>query len=350
MKAFLITILSLCLIMFVGFIGFSFYLPKDIIIEQEVLSSAEKNIKIEDNINPRAEENQNNSDEIIIYAVGDIMLDRGVKYVVEKYGDKDYKFPFLNIADYLSKADITFGNLESQISDKGKKIGTVNSFRADPKAIDGLKYAGFDVVSVANNHFLDYDRDAMEDSFNRLKTAGIMHIGGGSNEDEAFLPKIIEIKGVKIGFLAYCAVGSTGWRAGKDSPGIAFITNKDIKKIKEDIKKAKEKVDILIVSSHAGTEYQVKSDSSQQSFYRSFIQAGADLVLGHHPHVAQELEGYPPGWIQYSLGNFVFDQGFSEATMKGILLEVKIKEKKIQEVSEKQIEMNKNFQPELVKE
>ncbi len=335
---------------FIVLIAGIFALNRFLLFDRVMLSADESDILKNSRQTPlknnKINENAGDS-KITIYAVGDIMMDRGVEYMISKYGNDDFNFPFLKIADYTGKADILFGNLESQISDKGSKIGTVNSFRADIRAIDALKYAGFDVVSVANNHVLDYDKQAMEDSFTRLKNAGIVYAGGGFNEEEAFSPRIIEIKGTKIGFLAYCFVGSEWWTAKGKSSGIAFITPGDLEKIKKDIKKAKQQVDILIVSSHAGDEYQTEQNDFQETLYRSFIDSGADIVLGHHPHVSQPLEGYPPGYIKYSLGNFVFDQGFSENTMKGSLLEIKIEDKKVKNVEEKQIKMNQYFQPEL---
>lgn len=140
---------------------------------------------------------------ITLFFVGDIMLDRGVKVSVKKYGNNDWKFPFLKISDFLNQADILFGNLEGPISDKGRKVGTIYSFRADPKVVEGLKYAGFDILSVANNHIFDYAESAMIDTFSRLKEAGIDYIGGGFNESEAYSPEIREINGTKIAFLAF---------------------------------------------------------------------------------------------------------------------------------------------------
>lgn len=283
-------------------------------------------------------------DKVVIYAVGDIMLDRGVKYMVYKHGNGDYSFPFKKIAPFLKKADIVFGNLESQISDKGYKIGTVNSFRVEPKAALGLKYAGFDIVSVANNHSFDYTAAALKDSFSRLDEAGIKYVGGGANEDEAFGLKVIEANNTKIGFLAYCSVGAKGWAATDKSPGIAFLSDDNIERIKGDIQRAKEQVDVLIVTSHSGEEYQTEENEYQRNLYQSFIESGADVVLGHHPHVMQPLKGN----IMYSLGNFVFDQGFSLNTMKGSLLEITIENKKVTDINQKLIKMNEYFQPEAV--
>lgn len=136
----------------------------------------------------------------VLMFVGDVMLDRGVEYNIENTGKGDFKFPFLKAADYLKGACILVGNLEGPISDKGEKVGSIYSFRNNPKAIEGLKFAGFDILSVANNHIFDYGRDAMEDTFFRLKAAGIDYVGGGFNEKEAYSPVIREIKGTKIAF------------------------------------------------------------------------------------------------------------------------------------------------------
>lgn len=283
--------------------------------------------------------------QITFFAAGDIMLDRGVEYKIEKIGNGDFKFPFLKIADELKKADIIFGNLESVISDKGRNVGSVNSFRADPKAVEGLVYAGFDIVSVCNNHALDYTGEALEDSLKRLKTAGIKHVGAGFSEKEAFSSKILEVKNTKFGFLAYSNLGSKYWRAEGENSGIATVSDNDLKEIKKEVSEAKKEVDILVVSFHWGDEYSASPNGFQELWGRAIIDAGADLVLGHHPHVGQPLEKYNNGWIAYSLGNFVFDQWFSKETMQGFLLEMKIENKKIKEARLRQVIINNDFQP-----
>jgi len=277
---------------------------------------------------------------LTIFAVGDIMLDRGVEYEIKKEGNGDYKFPFLKIADYLKKADILFGNLESVISDKGEKVGSIYSFRANPKAINGLVFASFDVLSVANNHVFDYGRLAIEDSLKRLKNDGIDYVGAGFSEEEVRSGIIKEIKGTKICFLAYTDKGSEYWQAKVNNSGIGWLDDKII----DDIKKAKERSDLVIVSMHFGDEYQDQQNKEQEYFAKLAIDSGADLIIGSHPHTVQPVEKYKQGWIAYSLGNFVFDQNFSKETMEGILLEVLVKNKKIQKVSQAKIEISDNFQ------
>ena len=284
---------------------------------------------------------------ITLVLVGDIMLDRGVEYMVEKQGDGDFRFPFLKIADYLKNSDIVFGNLEGPISDKGTKVGSIYSFQNDPKVIEGLSYAGFDVMSLANNHAFDYGREALEDCLTRLSNSGISYVGAGFNKDEAYFPIIKEVNGVKIAFLAFTNLGSPYWAATEISSGIAWADWNNLEEIKKDIENAKLKSDILIVSLHSGKEYQKTPAQFQTEFSKMAIDAGADLVFGHHPHIVQKNEKYQAGYIFYSLGNFVFDQSFSEETTEGQILKVLIENKKIKEIIPINIKINNSFQPEI---
>lgn len=280
-----------------------------------------------------------------IIFVGDIMLDRGVETAIMEYGGGDYKFPFLKTADYLRSADIAVGNLEGPVSDKGYKAGSIYSFRADPEAVEGLESAGFDLVCFANNHVFDYSRDAFEDTMSRLKKAGINYAGAGFSKEEAYSPKTIETAGGKVAFLAFTNLGSKNWEAGEDFSGIAWL---DQGMLKAGIKKAEEQADLVVVMFHLGEEYKIFSNSEQKSFARLAIDSGADLVVGHHPHVAQEIEEYKGKYIAYSLGNFVFDQDFSKETMESLALEVSIRDGIIQKVETRKVKLNSCYQPEIV--
>ena len=299
-------------------------------------------------INQLAQEQQK-TQSIILMAAGDIMFDRGVKYMIDKYGRGDFNFIFANIKKELSKADILFGNLEGPISDKGLRVGSIYSFRFSPTSTLALRNAGFDVVSIANNHMLDYQAVALQDTMVNLQKAGIDYVGAGNNETEAFSLKIKEIQGVKIGFLGFENIGPASWKAGADKIGMAWV-GWDFTKVKEIISQSKSQVDVLAVSLHAGVEYQGLPDDFQKAFDKMAIDSGADLVLGHHPHVIEPLEKYNNGWIIYSLGNFIFDQYFSKETMEGGLLRVEIVDKKISSVILNKIKLNKYYQPELVVE
>lgn len=283
---------------------------------------------------------------VVVFAVGDIMIDRGVEYMIEKEGEGDFKFPFLKIKKDLSRADILFGNLEGPVSDKGVKVGSIYSFRMDPKVIDSLDYAGFDILSLANNHMLDYTRVALKDTLDRLEQQGIDYVGAGTG-NEAFSLKIKEVGNTKVGFLAYTDLGSENWKALEGRTGMAWVNIEDIDKIQNDIKIAKDKVDVLIISLHSGNEYTSEPTYFQKKFNKACIEAGADMILGHHPHVIQRVERYKDGWIAYSLGNFVFDQSFSKETMQGLLLEIVITNGKIEEVKERKVNISESFQPAL---
>lgn len=259
---------------------------------------------------------------ITLAFVGDIMLDRKVKESILINGGGDFRYPFEKIYKSLREYDILFGNLEGPISDKGRDFGSLYSFRMDPKAVEGLAFAGFDILSLANNHIGDWGQEAEEDTLTRLERAGILSAGTD------YLPKIIDINNTKIAFLAFYSAPET--------------------EIKKSVELAKLNADIIITSFHFGEEYQKEPNDYQKRLARLAVDAGANLVVGHHSHVIQEVELYNNSYIAYSLGNFVFDQDFSEDTMKGMLLEVVIKNKKITTVAPKRIRINSNFQPELI--
>jgi poly-gamma-glutamate synthesis protein (capsule biosynthesis protein) len=299
----------------------------------------------------REAELQGDPSQIRLIFVGDIMLDRGVEDMIEQEGGGDFRFPFFEIADYLNQADIVFGNLESLVSDKGRRMRILCAFRADPRAIEGLTYAGFDVLSVANNHIGDYGRTAMKDNFEGLEQAGIDYVGGGFSRKEAHSPVIKNIKGTKIAYLAYTKVVecylswwiARGWIARRNLSGTAWLTRRNLR---EDILEAKKQADLVIVSMHFGREYRSQPTLRQRKYAHLAIDYGADLVIGHHPHVVQPIEAYKGGYIAYSLGNFVFDQS-GEETKKGLLLEVLIEGSEIIEVNPRDIKINEFFQPGL---
>lgn len=272
--------------------------------------------------------------------VGDIMLSRGVDLKMKRAGD--YTFPFLNIARTTRDADIAFGNLEGPISVRGKNQGSIYSFRANPNSVKGLVFAGFDVVSLANNHIWDWGVDALTDTLDILKQNNILTIGAGKNETEANSPVFIMKGNQRVVFFAYTNLYPQSLYATGENPGIStFDEEQIIRGIKEDTTSE----DVVIISLHWGDEYKTESNDFQKRFGRILIDAGVDMVIGHHPHVSQEVERYKGGWIAYSLGNFVFDQNFSEETMRGMLLEVTTKSGEVRSVEQREIKMNNDFQP-----
>jgi len=327
------------------FLFFFFY--KDLQREAS-FSSAELLLAEEERFNESASFQDEKKKTHTILFTGDIMLDRGVKMMTEKHGEGDYTFPFLNISKKLQSADILFGNLESMISDKGRDMGSLYSFRADPGALDGLVFAGFDVVSLANNHTFDYGREAFEDTMERLEEAGISYTGAGFDKEEAHSPTILLLdEDTRVGFLGYTEFLYPHARATKETSGTTTFSKENME---EDINTAKEETDFLVVTFHYGDEYQKKPNERQKLLSRKAIDYGADIVIGHHPHVTQPVEEYEGKYIAYSLGNFIFDQYFSEETMRGFMLEVELTENEITKINKVHYELNEFYQPKVTKE
>lgn len=227
---------------------------------------------------------------------------------------------FKNVKPLLSDADLTFANLECALSDRGTPVpGKKFTFRGSPGAVTGLKWSGIDVVSVANNHARDYGETAFIDTLQHLLTAGIGYAGGGRNADEAFSHRLFSIpgKGKKVAFLAFSDVLPAGWAATSSRPGVAPA--RDESRVLEAVKKARQEADLVVVAVHWGVEYDYQPTARQKRLAHLLVDAGADLVLGHHPHVVQPVEFYQGALIAYSLGNFVFSPGGSPGFYSGIL-------------------------------
>ena len=283
-------------------------------------------------------------EEVSLIAVGDISYSRGVEKTIKK--QKNINYPFLKIGDFLRSSDLVFGNLETPIT-AGREISDREMiFRSNPGTEQALKNAGFSILSLANNHTPNFGESGLKDTFNYLKKADLDYIGAGENEIEANRPIYREKKGIKFAFLAYndLDVVPASYEASDQRAGTAFMNNEKMIKA---VKAAKEKVDFVIVSMHAGIEYTGKPNSSQTNFAHAAIDAGADLVIGHHPHVVQTMEEYKGKYIFYSLGNFVFDQAWSLDTKEGLAIKVYFTKSGISKISLLPITMKNFAQPSL---
>jgi poly-gamma-glutamate synthesis protein (capsule biosynthesis protein) len=273
--------------------------------------------------------------------VGDIQLSRSVGDAMELRGDWDW--PFARIASVTRQATLTFGNLESVISDRGATLGCTYCFRADVRAMSGLRTAGFDIVSVANNHALDFGRDAFADSLERLASAGIAAVGGGTLP-KAQEPVILSAGTTDVAYLAFTDLLPSGACATADAPGVNCA---DTERMTADIVRAEMMADLVVVSFHTGTEYESVHDARQERIYHAAVDAGADLVIGHHPHVIQDSERYGDGTIFYSLGNFIFDQAWSAPTMRGLLVDVTVNNGAIERVATRAVDISAQYQASL---
>jgi len=236
-------------------------------------------------------------------AVGDVLFDRGVRNTIKKKGVNSL---FEKVRPIVSTHDLAFCNLECPLTSKniGYPLLKRYSFRGDPESVQGLSYAGFNVVSVANNHTIDWGRDGFLETIRILKENNIYSVGGGRNQEESLKPVLIKKKGLTFAFFGAISflLEAIPYLEDKPAPGYAGI-----EELTAQIVNINNKVDFVIVSFHWGIENYTLPTSRQVEYAHRVIDAGADLVLGHHPHVLQSIELYKDRFIIYSLGNFVFD-------------------------------------------
>lgn len=252
---------------------------------------------------------------ITVNLVGDILLDSTVGSNIAKYG-ADY--PFKQTAKLLQDADITFGNLETSVSTRGTAQDKQFTFRSRPETLKGLVDAGFDGVTVANNHTLDFGVTALKDTLANLDKYKIGHTGAGDNEDEAFQPYVQEVRGKKVAIIGISRVLPDGsWYAGKNKPGIAqgYMTEP----MMTYIKKAVSESDYTIVFIHWNKETKDYPEDYARTYARMFIDAGVDAVIGAHSHCLQGIEWYKGKPVFYSLGNFIFTSKSEKSSQTMIL-------------------------------
>lgn len=247
---------------------------------------------------------------------GDIMLARYVGILAR--ARRDPALPLREIAAFLSAADIAFANLESPFSDHSGFVEHGMVFKAEPEMIAALELARIAVVSTANNHARDCGRHGVEFTIDWLRRHGIAVAGTGESAEAAHAGASIERNGLRFGFLAYTFDQSNGNYTDSDDR----IAVMDIGQMRRDVAALRGRAAVVIVSMHAGLEYSPKPNRGQIDFAHAAIDAGARVVVGHHPHVVQPSERYGDGVIFYSLGNLVFDQFQRAETQRGILAEV----------------------------
>lgn len=267
-----------------------------------------------------------------ILFVGDMMFDRYIRTAVGKYGKGNYEYVFEPIKEKLAEQNLVVGNLEGPIT--GKKSVSAETeiggrgnfvFTFDPAVTKTLARNNIKLVNLGNNHILNQGKDGLIETKKYLAEVGVEYFG-----DENFLIK--EIEGVKVGFVSY-------------NYSVANSLEKTLEKIGE----IRDKVDFLIVCPHWGMEYKIGDPGQQtKSAAYEFIYAGADLVIGTHPHVVQISEIYKGKKIYYSFGNFVFDQYFQKETMEGLGVELTINPDCTLEYNELKFVMNRRGQTELM--
>ena len=231
--------------------------------------------------------------------------------------------PFARVAHWLSAADVRIGNLESIVATTGTPVpDKPYTFRAHPRVLDPLK-RHFDAVSLANNHAGDYGPQAMLESMRLLDGHGIGWFGAGRNLAQAHEPLLIERRGLRIALLGYNEFLPRSFEADVDKPGVAWSEDEQVR-LDITHARSRHRADLVIPVMHWGWENESRASRRQRSLARLMLDAGADVVVGAHPHVTQDIEIHAGKPVFYSLGNFVFDGFSDEANNTGWLLELEM--------------------------
>lgn len=285
--------------------------------------------------------------EIRIMITGDVNLGdhpvcigHGVKSKQVKYGPI---FPFLKIHKLLKGADLRIGNCEVVLSEEGLDRNLLSSaeFRSYPDAVRGLKYAQFDIMALPTNHSLNHGEKAFRESIRVMEENGIKCVGM-KGEDGGCIPAVVDVKGISVGILAY------SFRPEKYFKGEPCYAQGDKDTICRDIKLLREKCSFVIVSLHWGDEFIQRPSLWQIETAREFVDAGAGIIFGHHPHVLQGIERYNGGCTAYSLGNFICDM-WQDERRETVIIDAVINAEGLRDINIIPVKINDSFQPEELK-
>lgn len=283
---------------------------------------------------------------IQLVAVGDISLGdsaqgvgAGVHALFERMPGDEY--PFEHAKPVFDGADIVFGNLETVLSHRDLARWDVSSMemRGHPGAVARLARAGFNVLNVANNHMMQHGRQAFEDTVNALCGQGLTVVGLATQDHSRCIPQFRSVQGIQVALLGFAfepdkyAEGPVTYAFGPDCDIVAQIAE------------ARKEADVVVCSVHWGVEFVRHPSPEEEALGRRLVDAGADLVLGHHPHVARRVERYGRGLIAYSLGNFVFDMLWSPWLRTGLVLRVWLTRNGVDRYETELVRIGDDFQP-----
>jgi poly-gamma-glutamate capsule biosynthesis protein CapA/YwtB (metallophosphatase superfamily) len=266
---------------------------------------------------PSQQQSIGSKKKIVIAAIGDVMMPGSIQAVVRR-NKYNYDLLFEKVAPDLGAADITFANLETPVDHKAK-ISGYPRFNAKPELLAALKRAGVDIVTIANNHVMDAGVEGLKRTLDNITTAGLLYTGAGKTKAEAGEIKYITAKDLSVAFLAYTYSTNERLPKNKESePGVNILrpdSKADLSHATDKVRQARQSADIVVVSLHWGDEYKTLPTRWQRQVAAELIEAGADIILGHHPHVLQPIETYTAkdgrqGVIAFSLGNFISSQNY----------------------------------------
>lgn len=237
---------------------------------------------------------------VTVGLVGDLMFARDVVTLMQEHGAG---YPFQRVTPLFEGIDVLIGNVEGTFTARGERADKYYTFRAPPDLAYALRDAGFDAVSLANNHALDFGPVGLADTIDALDRLGVAHFGAGEDAAGAVRPLVMEARGWRLALLGFSAVRSSVF-AGEAEPGVAEAS---VEAVQAAVEAAVPDADAVIVAFHFGTEYDATPTREQRTLAYAAVDAGATLVVGHHAHTLQPWERRGDALILYGLGNFVFD-------------------------------------------
>ncbi|MCS1350219.1 CapA family protein [Mechercharimyces sp. CAU 1602] len=257
--------------------------------------------------------------ELTVTLMGDMMFGRYVEHAIEKKG---HSYLFRYIRPYLEESDYITGNLESPIvlADEYKKADKTTHFRTGRDTAKLLSDMGFTTVNLANEHALDYGESGLADTLKVFEELGVRTVGAGLTRRDASKISYSEVNDYRIATLGFTDVVPAGFKATSDNPGVLTASPKTYMPL---IEKANRNADMVVVHVHWGQEYDSGTHPRQREIAKAMVDAGADIIVGHQPHVLEPVEVYKGAVILYSLGNFIFDQGWSR-TRESVLAQYKL--------------------------
>lgn len=239
--------------------------------------------------------------EAILAFLGDVAPGRTMEQQLARYGPA---YPWAGLGLLLAGADLTVANLECTLTTRGRPLNKPYLLRAHPRWSRTLAAAGIDLVTLANNHALDYGQAGLDETLEVVEGLGIAAVGAGRSSEQAHRPALFRLNGVRVAVLGYAAAR---WNGSADVPATEQIAWAEPAAVQADVRAIRHQADVVVVLLHAGVEYAPEPSADQVAVAHAAVDAGADLVVGHHPHVVQTVERYRGGLIVYSLGDALFD-------------------------------------------
>ncbi len=251
------------------------------------------------------------SQEWTLLAGGDVLMDRTEQQNIN---------PFALLNPQFDTADIALVNVEMAIGDRGRAMQKRFVFRAPSSAAARIALAGIDIVTLGNNHAMDYGGEGLINTIEWLHAAQVATVGAGGNRDEAYEPHVLTTEGnIDVAFVGFSQVIPYGFIAGSATPGIAIVTASDQARALSAVRTAAEQADVVIATVHWGIERDTCQNQSQEAIARALLDAGATAVIGHHPHVLQPVIFQGGKLVAYSLGNFVWHPRANHTGETGVL-------------------------------